>query len=580
MEEILLQFDFKSQEKEQAPLQFTKPERIFTTTKVDQVIPLLEELELEHKRGKYIAGYVSYEAAQAFEPNYRTTKEVEMPLVWFASFNQPAELNNEKSATADYTISNWEPTMTKELYKERIATIKAAIDRGDTGQINFTTQLTNQFSGDSYHFYQQLLENQQASYSAYLDIGHFQILSASPELFFKVSQDKITTRPMKGTIKRGRTLVEDQENKHYLLNSAKERAENLMIVDVLKADLSKIAKPGSVQVPERLTVETYPTLHQMTSTVTAELKENSRIIDWFTALFPCGSITGTPRLASMKLIDELELSAREVYCGAIGYITPDREAVFNVPIRTVVINQAKNQATYGVGGGITAGSEAEQEYAEIETKAAFLTKKRRSFSLIESLLLSDHKYPYLTNHLRRLADSAEYFAYPFDEQSIREQLIIFGENFSAKDYKVRLLLDQLGEVQLSAEEVFPTDASVNAYLADMPICRDNPFLYHKTTIRSQYDELAIVEQDNFSTLLWNEQGELTEFTIGNLVLKIAGQYVTPPVDSGLLPGVFRQTLLDQGIVKEAILRKEDLKKADEIWFINAVRGWVKVEKVL
>lgn len=385
---------------------------------------------------------------------------------------------------------------------------------------------------------------------------------------------------MKGTIKRGRTLVEDQENKHYLLNSAKERAENLMIVEVLKDDLSKIAKPGTVEVPERLTVETYPTLHQMTSTVTAELKDNSHIIDWFTALFPCGSITGTPRLASMKLIDELELSAREVYCGAIGYITPEREAVFNVPIRTVLIDREKSKATYGVGGGITAGSEADQEYAEIETKAAFLTKKRLSFSLIESLRLSGHKYPYLTNHLRRLADSAEYFAYPFDEQSIREQLMIFAENFSAKDYKVRLLLDQYGEVQLSTEEVSPIDARVNTYLAEKPIDRDNPFLYHKTTIRDQYDDLSIVEQGNFSTLLWNEQGELTEFTIGNLVLKIAGQFVTPPIDSGLLPGVFRQMLLDQGKIKEAILRKEDLKNADEIWLINAVRGWVKVENIL
>ena len=580
MEEILLQFNFKNHEKKQAPLQFTKPERIFTTSEVDQVIPLLEELELEHQRGKYIAGYLSYEAAQAFESNYRTTKQVDMPLIWFASFNQPAELKVEKSATADYTISNWEPTMTKELYKERIATIKAAIDRGDTGQINFTTQLTNQFSNDSYGFYRQLLANQQASYSAYLDIGRFQILSASPELFFKVSQNKVTTRPMKGTIKRGRTLVEDQENKHYLLNSAKERAENLMIVEVLKDDLSKIAKPGSVEVPERLTVETYPTLHQMTSTVTAELKDNSRIIDWFTALFPCGSITGTPRLASMKLIDELELSAREVYCGAIGYITPDREAVFNVPIRTVVIDREKSQATYGVGGGITAGSEADQEYAEIETKAAFLTKKRRSFCLIESLRLSNHQYPYLTYHLNRLADSAEYFAYPFDEQSIREQLMIFAENFSAKDYKVRLLLDQHGEVQLSAEEVKLTDVSVKAYLADRSIDRDNPYLYHKTTIRNQYEDLSIAKQDNFSTLLWNEQGELTEFTIGNLVLKLAGQYVTPPIDSGLLPGVFRQKLLEQGKIKAATLRKEDLNQAEEIWLVNAVRGWVKVDKIL
>lgn len=579
METILLQFDFESQENGEAPLQFTNPDRIFTTDQIEQVIPLLEQLEIEHKRGKYIAGYLSYEAAQAFEPNYRTQKQVVMPLMWFASFDEPVELTIKKPKTT-YTISRWQPTMTKQQYYDRIETIKAAIERGDTGQINFTTQLTNQFSGDSYRFYQQLLENQQASYSAYLNIGRFQILSASPELFFKVSQDKVTTRPMKGTIKRGRTLAEDQKNKTYLLNSAKERAENLMIVDVLKDDLSKIAKPGSVMVPEQLTVETYPTLHQMTSTVTAELKEDTQIIDWLSALFPCGSITGTPRLKTMQLIDQLETQAREVYCGAIGYITPDREAIFNVPIRTVMIDQEQGKARYGVGGGITAGSEASKEYAEVETKAAFLTKKRRSFSLLESLRYSGQQYPYLASHLKRLADSADYFSFQYDQQSIRKQLESFGENFSAKDYKIRLLLNQNGEVQLSAEEVVPTDKPVKAYLADQPIDKSNPYLYHKTTIRDQYDEVEVREPDNFSTLLWNEQGELTEFSIGNLVLKIDGHYLTPSIDAGLLPGVFRQRLLKQGIITEAILRKEELKRAEEIWLINAVRGWVKVENVL
>ena len=579
MEEILLQFDFETQKEEQAPLKFTNPNRIFTTDQIDQVIPLLEQLELEHKQGKYLAGYLSYEAAQAFEPNYRTEKQVEMPLLWFASFDQPVELTIKKPKTT-YTISRWQPTMTKQQYYDRIETIKAAIERGDTGQINFTTQLTNQFSGDSYRFYQQLLENQQASYSAYLNIGRFQILSASPELFFKVSQDKVTTRPMKGTIKRGRTLAEDQKNKTYLLNSAKERAENLMIVDVLKDDLSKIANPGSVKVPEQLTVETYPTLHQMTSTVTAELKEDTQIIDWFTALFPCGSITGTPRLETMKLIDQLETQAREVYCGAIGYITPDREAIFNVPIRTVIIDREQGKARYGVGGGITAGSEAAKEYAEVETKASFLTKKRRSFSLLESLRLSNQQYPNLAAHLKRLGDSAAYFGFHYNQQMIRAQIESFGENFSAKDYKVRLLLNPNGEVQLSAEELLLTDKSVKAYLADQPIDKSNPYLYHKTTIRDQYDEVEIRESDNFSTLLWNVHGELTEFSIGNLVLKMNGHYLTPPIDAGLLPGVFRQGLLEQGKISEAILRKEDLKKAEEIWLINAVRGWVKVGKII
>lgn len=578
MEEILLQFDFKDKDYDQAQLQFTKPERVFTTDQVDQVIPLLEQLEAEHNRGMYIAGYISYEAAQAFVPNYRTMKQLNMPLVWFASFEEPVKLNLEKSTTS-YTISNWQATMSKQQYYERINLIKAAIERGDTGQINFTTQLTNQFSGDSYRFYQQLLENQQASYSAYLDIGRFKILSASPELFFKIKQNKVTTRPMKGTIKRGRTLAEDRENKDYLLNSDKERAENLMIVDVLKHDLSKLAVPGSIEVPELLTVETYPTLHQMTSTITAQLNDTSRIVDWFKALFPCGSITGTPRLETMKMIDQLEITPREVYCGAIGYITPERDAIFNVPIRTVVIDREQNMATYGVGGGITAGSEAANEYAEIKTKAAILTAKNRPFSLIESIRLTEGQYPYLDTHLDRLDESAEYFSYQFDRTNACEKLIALAKQLPVKDYKVRLLLKSDGDIQIDSEEINLPLQPVKSYLAPLPIDKENRYLYHKTTIRDHYQKLEVDAEDNFSTLLWNDDGELTEFTIGNIVLKIADQYLTPPVDVGLLPGVFRQILLEEGRIKEARLTKADLERADEIWLINAVRGWVEIETI-
>lgn len=578
MEEILLQFDFKDKDYDQAQLQFTKPERVFTTDQVDQVIPLLEQLEAEHNRGMYIAGYISYEAAQAFVPNYRTMKQLNMPLVWFASFEAPVKLNLETSTTS-YTISNWQATMSKQQYYERINLIKAAIERGDTGQINFTTQLTNQFSGDSYRFYQQLLENQQASYSAYLDIGRFKILSASPELFFKIKQNKVTTRPMKGTIKRGRTLAEDRENKDYLLNSDKERAENLMIVDVLKHDLSKLAVPGSIEVPELLTVETYPTLHQMTSTITAQLNDTSRIVDWFKALFPCGSITGTPRLETMKMIDQLEITPREVYCGAIGYITPERDAIFNVPIRTVVIDREQNMATYGVGGGITAGSEAANEYAEIKTKAAILTAKNRPFSLIESIRLTEGQYPYLDTHLDRLAESAEYFSYRFNRTNTCEKLIALAKQLPVKDYKVRLLLKSDGDIQLDSEEINLPLQPVKSYLAPLPIDKENRYLYHKTTIRDHYQKLEVDAEDNFSTLLWNDDGELTEFTIGNIVLKIADQYLTPPVDVGLLPGVFRQILLEEGRIKEARLTKADLERADEIWLINAVRGWVEIETI-
>lgn len=579
MGKILLQFDFKADDGSDKPIQFTRPNKIFTTNSIDEVKPLLQAFETELDQGRYLAGYLSYEAAQAFEPDYRTDKRLTMPLMWFASFDQPIE-KKELSRGRVYSLSSWQETCTYQAYQKGIQLIKDAIDMGDTNQINYTTRLTSQFTGDGFGFYQQLLQNQQASYSAYLEIDRFQILSASPELFFKVNQNQITTRPMKGTIKRGRTLAEDLKYKQYLTQSEKERAENLMIVDLLKYDLEKIAVPGTIKTPELLTVETYPTVHQMTSTVTASLSNSTQVIDWFEALFPCGSITGAPKLKTMKYIDQLEDRPREVYCGAIGYITPERKAIFNVPIRTVVIDREQSIATYGVGGGITRASEAENEYAEIQAKAAILTKEKREFSLLESLLLTDGSYPYLTYHLERLAQSAQYFGYPYQVQVIRQRLEQYAIDYGKGNYKVRLLLHQDGTVDLQSEKRTEITDRVTTYLAKKPVDVDDPFLYHKTTIRDQYQKLTINRPDQFACLLWNDKNQLTEFTIGNLVLKIDGQYLTPPVTSGLLAGTFRQYLLNKNQIKEQVLMKSDLDRASEVWLINAVRGWVRVKEVV
>ncbi|WP_440896312.1 aminodeoxychorismate synthase component I [Amphibacillus sp. Q70] len=579
MKQVLLRFDFKGQSQASESIQFTQPNKIFTTHSVDEVKPLLQALETELSHGKYLAGYLSYEAAQAFVAEYQTGKVMEMPLIWFASFDQPEKVKDDRDESS-YNLTSWQPISTYQDYQANIQAIKDAIQKGDTSQVNYTTRLTSQFSGDTLAFYQQLLENQQASYSAYLDIGRFQVLSASPELFFKVDRDQIMTKPMKGTMKRGRTLAEDLAHQQHLIQSEKERTENLMIVDILKNDLKKIAVAGSVKTPKLLTVETYPTVHQMTSTVTATLKENSRMIDWFEALFPCGSITGAPRLRTMMYIDQLEATPREVYCGAIGYVTPERKAIFNVPIRTVVIDQKNDSATYGVGGGITSASETESEYAEVQAKAAFLTKRKRNFSLLESLLLTKGTYPYLAYHLERIEQSAQYFAYSYKAQVLKQKLEQFATNHLTGNHKVRLLLDKNGEIELNSAKLTESMESVTTYIAKKPVDIKDPFLYHKTTVRDQYQTLSIDQQDNFATLLWNENDQLTEFTIGNLVLKIGDQYLTPPIDSGLLAGTFRQYLLNQNQIKEQIIMKGDLNRADEIWLINAVRGWVKVKEVL
>ncbi|MBF6634996.1 MAG: aminodeoxychorismate synthase component I, partial [Planococcus sp. (in: Bacteria)] len=451
---------------------------------------------------------------------------------------------------------------------------------GDTYQVNYTERLSAEFAGSDLAFYRQLARNQQADYAAYLNLGRFRVLSASPELFFKVRNGKLTAKPMKGTAPRGRTTQEDQEQVAALLASKKEQSENLMIVDLLRNDISRLAKRGSVKADPLFTVETYPTVHQLTSTIEAQLDKETTVLEWFQALFPCGSITGAPKISTMKYIAGLEQTPREVYCGAIGFITPDKDAVFNVPIRTVVIDREKGTARYGVGGGVTWDSTSEGEYKELQTKAEVLTAKRPVFSLLESLKLENGQYPLLDYHLARLQDSANYFHFPGNIQQAESELMKLAEKHPQGIYKVRLLQNKAGKLELEAQETAAIGQPVRCAIALSAVDGKNPFLFHKTTHREVYNKASEgLPKDVFSVLLWNEKQQLTEFTIGNLVLEKNGRFFTPPVSCGLLAGTFRQQLLDQQRIEEKILGKKDLETCDAIWLINSVRGWLKVELI-
>lgn len=571
-----LLFEFADDNGNKQPMMFTDPITIFTTKEIAQVVPILKKVEEAVEQGNYVAGFLSYEAAPAFEPLFQVKEQTDLPLIWFAVFDQPTPIKSEQPLE-NYHVSKWKPTTDFSTYQAGISAIKAAIKRGDTYQVNYTMRLTATLTGDDFSFYRQLAINQQASYSAYINIGAHRILSASPELFFRVNDGKIVTKPMKGTMNRGRTLIEDQQNQAYLAASEKERAENLMIVDLLRNDIGKIAESGSVQVPELLTIEKYPTVHQMTSTITANLKADTGLTDWMQALFPCGSITGAPKIKTMAYIDQLEDAARGVYCGAIGYMTPSKEAVFSVPIRTVLVNRKTNKATYGVGGGITWDSTTTNEYEEIATKARLLTTKRKVFSLLESLLLTDQSYPLLDYHMDRLHDSADYFDYPFEREEVVSALEKLASEFPSGHYKVRVLLDQNGKLSLDKKvRVNPTEP-VLCFLALEPIDSNSPMLYHKTSDRSVYQSCEIDHPNNFSTLLWNERGQVTEFTIGNIVVERDGLYYTPPISSGLLPGTYRKSLLDQGKIIEQTIMLEELEGVEKIWLINSVRGWIEVQ---
>jgi len=377
---------------------------------------------------------------------------------------------------------------------------------------------------------------------------------------------------MKGTAPRGLTLSEDKIQKEWLYNSEKNRAENVMIVDMIRNDMGRIAITGSVEVPHLFDVERYPTVWQMTSTVSAE--SDASVCEIVCALFPCASITGAPKPHTTEIIAGLETTPRNIYTGCIGFIAPGRKAQFNVAIRTVLIDRKLMQAEYGVGGGIVWDSTSSEEYKECQVKALVLMKTPTEFSLLETMLwMPDNKYFLLDYHLRRVRDSAEYFGIPLNIDCIRRNLTKIEVTIKNCPHKVRLLISQDGAI--SCESVQLKDSAqrcpVRLRLASIPVDSSNPFLYHKTTNRKIYDSVRVAAADCDDTLLWNERGEITETTIANVIVKLDGELVTPPVSCGLLPGTYRAWMIDRKKVKEKVIMVDDLKRCEAIYIINSVR---------
>ncbi len=562
---------------ENAPASFGRPLRVVEARSVDEVVPALREIERATDAGCYAAGFVSYEAAAAFHA-MRIPAHRKMPLLWFGIYAEKLPSpppDSERGET--FALTDWTPAIDLRHYKSALARIRHEIARGNTYQVNYTFPLRARFSGSPLAFHRRLMAAQKARYGAFIDTGRFCILSASPELFFnwRGSDGLITTKPMKGTAPRGSTPSGDRANRERLARSQKNRAENLMIVDLMRNDLGRIAETGSVAAGPLFEIETYPTVFQMTSTVSARTRPGAQLADVFAALFPCGSVTGAPKTSTMRIISEIETAPREVYCGAMGYITPAKDAVFNVPIRTCWIDTQTGEAEYSVGGGITWSSTPRDEYAECFSKARMLLNAAPpGFYLLESLRLENGVYARLDAHLARLARAAAHFAYPADRAKIKAALDQHAREHGAGLRKARLLVAQDGEITIESSAIAPMPSPQTACLATQPIISQNDFLRHKTTHRPFYPESA--RRGHFSCLHSNERGELTEFSTGNLVLEIAGKKFTPPVTSGLLPGVMRAHLLQSGEVRERVLRIGDLERAGRIWFVNSVRGWVEV----
>jgi para-aminobenzoate synthetase/4-amino-4-deoxychorismate lyase len=561
----------------QAPgewLQFENPRQIISVGHLPDVLPALDEITRHVERdGLHAVGFVSYEAAPAFDTALNTHPPDDFPLLWFGLYAPPTRLT-QLSPTETYHLGEWQPSVSRPEYDHAITHIKERIARGDTYQVNYTLRLRAGFSGSPLGLFHAMQQAQPTSYAAYVDTGRFVLCSASPELFFQLDGEAITCRPMKGTAARGKTLADDKLQAHWLHSSEKNRAENVMIVDMIRNDLGRIARTGSVQTTHLFETERYPTLWQMTSTITAHSQAN--LPEIFAALFPCASITGAPKVSTMRIITSLENTPRHAYTGCIGHIAPGRQVRFNVAIRTSIVDRLFGQVEYGVGSGVVWDSTQSDEYEECLMKANLLTESRPAFSLLESLLWTpDEGYFLLDYHFKRLAGSAQYFDFPLDLALAEEKLRQLAASLPSEAHKVRLLLHRNGSFDCQATPLAtlhkPDPARVR--LAATPVHSNDKFLYHKTTQRQVYEAACAACPDCDEVLLWNERGELTEATTANIVLEIDGRLLTPPVSSGLLAGTFRSALLEQGEISEQVLPVEALERCQNIYLINSVRKW-------
>lgn len=571
---------------------FGTPLRTLVAYRLDEVRGVLQAVQAEAAAGHWCVGYVRYEAAPVFDAALQVHEACEAagPLAWFGVHAVPAEQAAHEPLTglAGAAHAAWRYPNDATAFARDIQTIHAAIAAGDLYQVNHTAQAEGELTqGSALDLFAALRQNQPGGYAAYIDSGAEQVLSVSPELFFDWDGERILSRPMKGTAPRGTTPQEDAALAEALRQSPKEQAENVMIVDLIRNDLSRVAQPFSVQVPRLFHLEALPTVWQMTSDVVARTRAGTTLWDVFAALFPCGSVTGAPKVQAMRQIAALEPGPRGVYCGAVGVVRPGHvqgavAATFNVAIRTVTAHDtASGKALHcGIGSGITADATVDGEWQEWRHKRAFLERASEPFDLLETLALDQGALCNLNRHLARLARAAGHFGYPWTEARARTVLQDLVQTYSQGLWRVRLLLNAQGELQAQAFAMEPTHGPVKLALAAQPFtAAHSEFVRFKTTRRAHYDAAAPAVPGVFDTLLWNEAGELTECSRGNIAVQLNGRWLTPPLSSGLLDGIRREVALAEGRLQEAVLRVEDLQHATGLAFLNSLRGWIAAELV-
>lgn len=602
---------------------FVKPVKTIHAKTYDEVPGLLEEI-CKYSKKFWLCGYMLYEAAYGLEEHFKGLQQKtgnitrsSLPLGWFGVFKRPYIFNHRtgkwdrnipmvtsRAASSISTkglssiaLPQLVHTMDRDTYDNKISSIKKFIARGETYQVNFTYDVLAKSELPPFKLYSLLRREQPTQYCSFIQNEYGHVLSFSPELFFEINGRKITTKPMKGTAPRGRSPGEDRARLNKLSTSTKNSAENIMIVDLLRNDLGRICRKDSIKAQKLFEIETHPTLHQMTSTITGNLRRNVTLSDIIKSLFPCGSVTGAPKIHTMEIISSLEEGTRGVYCGMLGYVSPSpytqglgspkNRSVFSVPIRILQKRLDKKDWQYRVGSGVVWNSKASLERRECITKCSFLESKQgkalqQDFEIFESMLWSE-KFLYLKDHIIRLKNSARFFKYPYLQNrvdSIIKHIHKALSRKSSKSFKVRIFLNRKGTLRWDSVEIRKPKIAEksNVFTSRMLINEKNQFLYHKTTHRPWYN--AAMEKLKkglcFDVVFYNSRGELTEGARSNIFVKQGGKLYTPPVRCGLLPGVLRKNLLKQKKCREKVLYINDLKKADAIFCGNSVRGLVEV----
>lgn len=566
-----------------------KPKEIVTISAQNDLNQSFKQINKLISKG--LTGYctINYEAGCLFEKRLQNLlKDNNENLIQFFFFDEKnvkeiktSYIKFSDKCLEDFRISNFKLNTTRNEFRKNITRIKKYIKDGDTYQVNYSVKGKFNFKGSVSSLFYKLIFNQSAAYTSFINNDKDFIVSLSPELFFNINGDKIISKPMKGTLQRGLTTEKELFNKNNLLNDEKILAENVMIVDLIRNDLGRVCKYGSINVPDLFTIEKYESLFQLTSTVKGTLNKESLVTDVIKKMFPCGSVTGTPKIRTMEIIDELEKEERGIYTGSIGLINKEK-ANFNVAIRTMTLNKETYKGELGIGAGIVWDSNADDEYDETLLKSKFLTSPPNYFGLIETMKVEKNKVSFFDEHLTRLKNAADYFLFCFDETKIRKAIFNKVNRLDYnKNYKLRLLLNKWGEINIETDLIMDLPETINVVVSGKKINSQNKFQFFKTTSRDVYDKeyARYYAKGFFDVLFLNEKDEIAEGAITNIFIKVRNEWFTPPLVCGILNGIYRSKFLKKKNVKEKTICINDILNADALMLVNSVRGEVKVNQL-